>query len=292
MVSLARAFVAGGGTPFDDAERTLGALVARAATAHPALNVPPEVLASHLGRHLAGEPHPDRVAPSLHLEDLHLALACARGDARAVTLLDATWLGPAIAYARRVHRTSDGLVDEAAQKLRVRLLVREPDREPSILTYGGRSALGAWLRVTAIRETRYLLRRGARDAARHDSEDPASERVAAFAGRTASPELSLLKREGGESMSEALERVLRALEEQDRVLLRLYFIEGMSLATLGRIYHVHESTMARRLQELRGRLLDDVKRDLSIGTTSVHDLKAIVESQLDVHLSELLRRAH
>jgi len=64
----------------------------------------------------------------------------------------------------------------------------------------------------------------------------------------------------------------------------------MPLATLGRIYHVHESTMARRLQALRGRLLEDVKRGLSVGTTSVHDLRALAESHLDVHLSEVLRR--
>ena len=91
-------------------------------------------------------------------------------------------------------------------------------------------------------------------------------------------------------MGIALEHALQALDERDRALLRLYFVEGMSLATLGRIYHVHESTMARRIQALRARLLDGVKGELSIGTTSVHDLHALVESQLDVHLSEVFRR--
>lgn len=290
MVSLATSFVDSGGIGFDDAERVLEAAVAQGRRRFPDLEIDPAAFVAHLSRHVGGDADVAATLALLHVEDLYLACASALGDPRAIATLDRDLLTPAVAYARRVHRASDGLVDDAAQRLRMRLLVREPEREPAIASYAGRSPLGSWLRLAAIREARYLLRSGARASERDAAEGAESARFGEHAARARSPELALLKRQGAESMGDALERVLHALDERDRALLRLYFVEGMSLATLGRIYHVHESTMARRLQELRSRLGDDVKDDLSMGTTSVHDLRAIVESQLDVHLSEVLRR--
>ncbi|OJY22934.1 MAG: hypothetical protein BGO98_33420 [Myxococcales bacterium 68-20] len=289
MASMVVTFVENGGSRFDDGEAVLQATVARARRARPRLEIESSAFVAHLARHVGRDADVAATLAAVHVEDLYLACACALGSEAAIATFDTELLSPAIEYARRVHRRVDGLIDEAAQNLRMRLLVREPEREPAILTYTGRSPLGAWLRVTAIREARYLLRRGARRAAVDGAAaDPA--RQVGPATRVGSPELALLKREGLGLMGDALERALQALDERERALLRLYFIEGMSLAALGRIYHVHESTMARRLQALRSRLLDDVKQDLSIGTTSVHDLRAIVESELDVHLSEVLRR--
>lgn len=284
---MAATFVESGGQSFLGAEAVLRTALERARRAWPHLGVEVGSFVAHLARH-AG--HEADVAASLaqrHVDDLYLAFACAAGDAVAIAAFDVQVLAPAVAYVRSVHRRADGVIDEATQRLRVRLLVREPGREPSIAGYGGRAPLGAWLRVAAIREVRALLRQGSRAAGDAQGND---DRPPAHAVRAASPELDFLKKEGNESMSHALERALQALDEKDRALLRLYFVEGMPLATLGRIYHVHESTMARRLQALRNRLLDDVKGEMEIGTTSVHGLRALVESQLDVHLSEVLRR--
>lgn len=290
MASMLVTFVENGGGRFDDGEAVLQETVVRAHQARPGFELDPAVFVAHLARHVGADGDVAATLAAAHVEDLYLACACALGNEAAIATFDTELLAPAVEYARRVHRRVDGVIDEAAQNLRMRLLVREPDRQPAILTYTGRSPLAAWLRVSAIREARYQLRRGARRAAVDGAAADPARHVGPEAGGGGSPELALLKHEGLGLMGDALERAFHALDERDRALLRLYFIEGMSLAALGRIYHVHESTMARRLQALRSRLLEDVKQDLSIGTTSVHDLHAIVESQLDVHLSEVLRK--
>ena len=296
MSSLVVAFVACGGRAFEDAEATLErAIVAGKERWSSRFEIEPRAFVEHLARHVEkegadGERKAASAFAALHVADLYLTHACASGNGMAITTFESEVFAPAIAYARRVHARSDNLVDEAAQRLRVRLIVREPDREPTIATYAGRSPLEAWLRVAIIREVRQLLRGAARTEGSEEGDEAKGIRSDERALRVGSPELALLKREGGVSINDAVDKAVLALGERDRALLRLHFIEGMSVTTLGRIYHVHASTMSRRLQDLRANLLEVIKRDLSLGTTSVHDLSALVASQFDMHLSEVLRR--
>lgn len=288
MPSLAATFVAHGGRPIEGADAALAGAVARARRARPDLGIADEIFVTHLARHLGAEPDLTAALAATHVEDLYLACACVAGVAAALATLDADVLPRALAYVRKVDRRAEAVLDDVAQALRVRLLVREPGKEPAIASYAGRAPLDAWLRVAAVREARHVLRRvaGKREVAqvrdRSDTRQTGSP-------RSGSPERAYLQREGLASMGATLERVLRALDERERVLLRLYFVEGMSLANLGRIYHVHESTMARRVQTLRGRLLADVKRDLALDSANLESIVALVESQLDVHLSAVLR---
>ena len=149
--------------------RVLAATFERARAARPGIHLDLAVFAAHVTRHVGAEPDVEAALASLHAEDLYLACACARGDAVALAMLEEELLGPAIAYARRAHGRTDGVVDEAGQRLRMRLLVREPEREPQIASYPGRSPLGAWLRLAAVREARGLLRRPTRETALAES---------------------------------------------------------------------------------------------------------------------------
>src|SRR5262249_725256 len=97
----------------------------------------------------------------LHVGDLYLACACAKGDRGAVAACDEQLLSQVAQHVRKVCQADDD-VDEIRQILRTRMLVNTGDDEPRILRYAGRGPLGGWLRVAAVRVARDLRRsRGA-----------------------------------------------------------------------------------------------------------------------------------
>jgi RNA polymerase sigma-70 factor (ECF subfamily) len=259
-------------------EEEILAFVGRGATAHPEVVLGDQAFLEHVGPLIAARGGTSLAR--LFAEDLYLAFACAAGDPAALRTLDQ--LLPRVASAvARVDPSPDFIAD-ALQHLRLKLLLHDADRPPGILAYAGRGPLVAWLRVAAVRTATDLLRQDARFVTLE------TDAGGAPAGRSADPELRFLKQEGAQAIEAALARTLGVLGDRDRTLLRLHLVERMPLATLGRIYHVHETTMARRLQALRAELVDAMKRDLDLDSAELASKFALVESQLDVHLERYL----
>ena len=185
---------------------------------------------------------------------------------------------------RSTYRAPDFVAD-VLQTLRVDLLTSRSGAAPTITQYRGRAPIASWLRVAAVHAARRLRRNGARYVTLPTGAvDAAPDRAQA-----APAEMDLLKQQESRALGGAIERTLAALDERDRALLRLYFVEGMTLAALGRTYRVHESTMMRRIRGIRERLLAEIKRDLALDSGALASRFALVESQLDVHLSRRLR---
>ena len=122
-------------------------LVARARAAYPQFAVDPGAFAGHLSACGGGSGRPAEVSA----EDLYLAFAAAQGDRHALEVIEQSHLariGRFIAHLRQ----EPSFVDEVRQALRERVLVGADARRPKILDYSGRGPLGAWFRVTAIRQ--------------------------------------------------------------------------------------------------------------------------------------------
>lgn len=252
----------------------------RGRSAHPSITVPRERFDEHLDRAGVGEV---AEGEEVFAEDLYLACACSLGDRRALHAFETELLPRLQPFVARVISAPD-FVSEVLQTVRMRLLVRTAEREPGIQDYGGRAPLRAWLRVVAIRSARTLAKQNARFVTLP------SEPAAPMPGRNApGPERDFLKEEGADELHRAIERTLAKLDDRGRTILRLYFVEGMSLAALARIYHVHESTMQRRVQGLRDQLLAELKTELDADSVALQSKLDLVASRLDVHLAQHLR---
>ncbi len=268
-----------------DLETQLAALVAKAAAAHPQVTLARETFVAHLSASLRSAADPAAGLATLHIADLYLACACVAGDAAALTIFDAAHLQRVSSYVKRVSSSPDFVAD-VLQTMRIKLLVARDGQPPALASYGGRAPLDAWLRVAAVRTARTMIMNDARYTTLRTSD---GERPQSGQRERTNAELAMLKEEGANELTRALDRTLSELDDRDRVLLRLYFVEGMSLAVLGRIYHVHESTMMRRVHALRERLLDEVKKELGVDSRALAKEMALVESRLDLHLTERLR---
>jgi RNA polymerase sigma-70 factor (ECF subfamily) len=181
------------------------------------------------------------------LSDLFLAFACGRGDSRAIGLFEERF-GTVIERVRRRFGPRAPTYDELLADVNQRLFAPRDGSEPRILGFSGQSSLSGWLKVVA---TRILLNR--LEAAR--PEDPMDDRLLDGLGLVhASPEHLLQREEARAHFKAAFARAVEGLSARDRQMLRLAFVDGLTIDDLGELYAVHRTTAFRWLQQASERL--------------------------------------
>jgi RNA polymerase sigma-70 factor (ECF subfamily) len=246
----------------------------------PNLGVSPEVFAAHL----RASTRADAPLKDLQTSDLFLACGCLAGDPTALATFDREFLSRVASYVARID-SSAIFADEVRQALRQHLLVAEPGHQPRLARYDGSAPLGAWLRVVSVRLALNLRR--ARGQVLPRAEDGAPVHPP-----TPDPELDYLKARYGQEVHTAFAAVLRAITPKERNLLRLHFLEGMTVHAIATVYQVNKSTISRWLAECRARLLDETRRVLSeklkLDPAEFDSMIALVQSRLDVSLRGFL----
>jgi len=215
------------------------------------------------------------------LGDLVLAAAGSCGDAGAAAELEriVVRLGR---ECRAKLSLSAAEQDEVVQRSLARLL-SAPTR--SLERYEGRGSLTAWLRVCVTREGLMLRRAEHRREATvelHEAVEPLFD-----------PELRLLEAEGRTTVKSAFQTAFGELSSRDRLLLAYQVLDGLSVREIGALIGVDGSNVSRRLARIRRDLLARTRASLraghGLGETSIDDVLSMLDSQLDLSLSRLLR---
>lgn len=254
------------------------AALANAVQAHPELRLDPAVFLAHLA---------SQVAPGelgrVHAADLYLALACARGDTRALAKLDAQVMPKVAQVLARFEPALD--VDDVLQKLRQRLLLCRGAQSARIANYSGIGSLAAWVRTVA-------LRLAVRMTPRH-VEEPAEEEQLARLVASDDPELDLLRGQYRAAFREAFRGAFETLSSKDRNVLRLHFIDGLTVDRIGALYGVHRGSAWRWLEQVRSRLERGTRARLlehaNLGRSELEHLLVVMQSQLADSIRRLLR---
>lgn len=245
----------------------------RGRSAWPELDVDAGALAAWLSAaEIAGE---DLAARA---DEIVLAFACARGDARAHRLFEERYLSEVARYVAR-FRLPPHLLDEVRQRVRLKQLLGD---SPGVGRYRGRGPLGAWVRATAVRVAFDVAAQAGQPAA--DWEAELSDVWKAFDD---GPEAQAIKEGYRDRLSAALQESLRALEPRDKTLLRLHVVDHLGIDVIARIYRVHRATVARWLVAIRGRVFDDLRARASLRWgVSTNDLRSLVRILgEEIHLS-------
>jgi len=221
----------------------------------------------------------------LHLADLYLAFACAEGDTCALRSFGA--LLSSVAGAVRSVDGAPSFVDEILQRLRTRVLVPEDGRGPRILDYAGRGSLENWLRAGALR-----LALNARRDARRGPEPLPDASLWEPAAPTADRTLELLRGKYATDFGTALREAFASLEPGERNVLRMHFLEGLSLNQIAAMYQVNKSTISRRMAKARETLLErtraQLERTLALPPTELDSLLEQLGPRLDLSLTSVL----
>lgn len=188
----------------------------------------------------------------LHLRDLALAHACARGNEVAWNEFLREFRQPMQQAAIAITRSSSA-GEELADSLYAELFgltQREGVRSSPLASYSGRGALMGWLRAT-------LAQRHVNQHRRTHREDPLEDEDFPATPAQAPPEPESLLR-----LSSALQEVLLALDPEDRFLLSAYFLDGHTLLEVAALLRVHEATVSRRIRKLTDKVHKQLLKSL------------------------------
>src|SRR5262249_33975200 len=107
------------------------------------------------------------------------------------------------------------------------------------------------------------------------------------------PELAFIRRRCREHFVAALEGAVATLSEDEKTLLRLHFIEGVTLDELGPLLHVHRTTVARRIAAVKRRITEQSRHilatRLALTPSEMSSMVRAMGSRLNLELSTLLR---
>ncbi|WP_366935076.1 sigma-70 family RNA polymerase sigma factor, partial [Pyxidicoccus fallax] len=255
----------------------------------PGVALPPGLFVTHLAVRLP-EASPDSPIPplleKLSLAELYLACACLHGMASAHEAFERSYLSQLPAKLRGLKQP-DTLIDDVCQLTRVKLLVATPESAPRIGEYSGRGALLNWLQVTAARIASKL--RAAEKPA--PDEDP-EELFKLLPGPGVDPELDVMKRRHQADFRQAVHEAAATLSAHERHLLRLHFADRLSTYELASLFRVNQSTVSRWLKSARQQVHEETLRRLrerlGLSTVGLESFLALVDSQLDLRISQLL----
>jgi RNA polymerase sigma-70 factor (ECF subfamily) len=240
---------------------------------------------------------------ALHADDLCLIVACEGGDQTAwsdlVRLYEATVRG-----AARNAASNEDAAEDLAQSIWAELhglRVRE-DGRPSgkISYYSGRGSLGGWLRAVVgqlavdqhRRQSRLVQTEEDADFDRM-AQDARSEGTFGITHVAPDPEHALAERSAATDVEEALAQAMRELAPEDRLLVKLYYFDGLKLREAGAVMGVHEATASRRLTRIHSEVRAAVEGILmkehgwtrSETSRSLSEAAAHLESDLELMLT-------
>lgn len=230
----------------------------------------------------------DPTGVSKYGADLYLAAACIARDPAALTIFDKEVLVSARGAIGAIDASAE-FIDEALQRLRTSLMVGDAETSPRLTMYAGRGPLRAWVGIAAAR-TALMMRRSQKRAREVSHDDDWTSSLAMIS--TNNPELELLKRQYAAAFAVALHDAVQALEPRLRSVLKMSYVDGLSIDEIGTIYVVHRATAARWIQKACDEVFDKTRallaERLSLSATELDRMNAMVRSQLDVSLSQLL----
>jgi RNA polymerase sigma-70 factor (ECF subfamily) len=262
-----------------DLAATLDDLHRSATAAWPHIHLAPELFGRALGRRCPADLATAAQVAELRAADVYVCVAAVAGDPVAIREVDERYIAGCAAALVALRPTAEEL-NEVQQRLRVLLLVRTEDKAGRLDAYGGRGALGAWVRVCAVRELVHLRQRGARPAANVDLDQ-------ALAGAPA-PELdgeataTLLRNRA--LFRQAVRDAVMQLAPAERGLLAQHYLDRLTLEQLAALHQAHRATIARRIARARDAVMTATQSRLrDEGRLSESECDSVLRAgQLDV----------
>jgi RNA polymerase sigma-70 factor, ECF subfamily len=202
----------------------------------------------------------DSFIDTLHADDLCLVIACERADEHAWNDLFEGY-GATVRSAARTASSNEAMADDVAQSIWAELhgLKLRDDGKPGgkLGYYSGVGSLGGWLRAVvgqlAIdqhrRQTKLVQAEEDSDLDRMALDDGDLDGAGAYQ-LSASPEELLTSNLASAEVEKALKRALAELPDEDRLLMKLYYFDGLRLREAGAVLGVHEATASRRLTRI------------------------------------------
>src|SRR4029453_8794059 len=173
------------------------------------------------------------VFSGLHHEDLFLALACVQGDRVAWECFAESFLPLMRRFAAGACRNVEEGEDLAQEIMTVLMAGAEAEQGTKLARYNGRGSLAGWLRVTVAHAAIDRLRRLKRQVSLEEMLERGMEPAVGNSAPHYREEEKLDSR-WGTVLAELLAQEIERLTSRDRLLLGLYYLDGVPLKIIRR----------------------------------------------------------
>ncbi|MCA1621127.1 MAG: sigma-70 family RNA polymerase sigma factor [Acidobacteria bacterium] len=239
---------------------------------------------------------------ALRADELLLVVACERGDASAWDDLVGQYRATVLSAARSAS-AGEAEAEELAGSVWAELygLRERADGRPAgkLAYYSGCGSLGGWLRAVV---GQLAVDRHRRTSRLVQTEEPSEfDRAAAESHEqdgwrpapALDPESALVESDAARTVEEALAGALGGLDAEDRLLVRLYYFDGLKLKEAGAVLGVHEATASRRLTRIHAEVRRRVEATLAgerrwTGEEVARTLSEVAHSHTDADLRLML----
>ncbi|MEP6718266.1 MAG: sigma-70 family RNA polymerase sigma factor [bacterium] len=206
----------------------------------------------------------------LQADDLCLIVACEQGSDKAWTDLVERFGATVRSAARSVSANDEG-ADDLAQSIWAELhglRVRADGKPASKLAYySGRGSLAGWLRAVVGQLAVDQHRKQSRLVQTEDDADfdrliQKDKQPWSGHAERINPEIEVSHKQASADLQKALAGSIGHLSDEDRLLVKLYYFDGLKLHEAGAILGVHEATASRRLTRIHADLRSQVEESL------------------------------
>src|ERR1041385_3448444 len=236
---------------------------------------------------------------AMQADDLCLIIACEQNDEGAWSELVERFT-PIVRSAARSTSSNEDAAEDLAQSIWAELYgLREGkggQRASKLAYYSGRGSLAGWLRAVVAQLAVDSFRKQSRLV--QTEEDTEFDRLARDAqdghGQTivagiATPEESISNSFAQADMQQAVEKAIRELGAEDRLLVKLYYFDNLRLREAGAVLGVHEATASRRLTRIQTDLRKRVTKILidECGWTAAETDKSFSEVAQHLDIAQI-----
>lgn len=208
----------------------------------------------------------------LQADDLCLIVACEQGNQEAWSDLVERF-SPSVRSAARSASSNEEGAEDLTQSIWAELYglrVREDGKPAGKLSYySGRGSLAGWLRAVVAQLAVDQHRKQSRLVQTEEDsdfdriiQDGQEENEWSGHGGAVNPEVEISDKAAGAEMRKALAESISQLSAEDRLLVKLYYFDGLRLREAGAVLGVHEATASRRLTRIHADLRGQVETTL------------------------------
>lgn len=209
----------------------------------------------------------------LRSDDLCLILACERGDEKAWEDLVANFDSTVKSAARKISSNNEDAEDLASSiwaELYGLRVDADGNKKSKLAYYSGRGSLAGWLRAVVSqlaidqfrKQSKFVQIEEAREfenLAEESSNNSGNNHVL---HHTESPEELLSDKQATGDVTTALQRAIASLDDEDRVILKMYYFDDCKLKDIAAAFGYHEATASRKLVRVQSDIRKSVEKEL------------------------------
>lgn len=226
----------------------------------------------------------------LRADDLCLVIACERGDDEAWSDLVANFDATVKSAARKITSNAEDAEDLASSIWAELYGLRtdaDGNKKSKLAYYSGRGSLGGWLRAVVGQLAVDQFRKVSKFV--QVEEDREFEILANEAAESndngnsahrSSPEQLYSEKQTSADVAKALRAAIEGLDDEDRLIMKLYYFDDLKLKEIAATFGYHEATASRKLTRVQADIRKGVERELKSqhGWTDVEVRKYLSET--------------